>query len=49
MTDLISLSIAEALASAGISARTVGRIGQNRPNVIDIIEEGMLAHGQRDR
>jgi carbamoyl-phosphate synthase large subunit len=31
---------AAALAGAGISARTVGRIGQSRPNVIDLIEEG---------
>ena len=34
---------AAALANAGISATAVGRIGQSRPNVLDIIEEGRVA------
>jgi carbamoyl-phosphate synthase large subunit len=33
---------AAALANAGISATAVGRIGQSRPNVLDIIEEGRV-------
>jgi carbamoyl-phosphate synthase large subunit len=34
---------AAALSSAGISATAVGRIGQSRPNVLDIIEEGRVS------
>jgi carbamoyl-phosphate synthase large subunit len=34
---------AAALAAAGISANAVGRIGQGRPNVIDVIEEGRVS------
>ncbi|MHB8717892.1 MAG: carbamoyl-phosphate synthase large subunit [Candidatus Dormibacteria bacterium] len=30
------------LAAAGISASVVGRLGQGRPNVIDVIEEGRV-------
>ena len=34
---------AAALSAAGISATAVGRIGQSRPNVLDIIEEGRVS------
>jgi carbamoyl-phosphate synthase large subunit len=34
---------AAALVNAGISAAAVGRIGQSRPNVLDVIEEGRVA------
>ena len=34
---------ATALASAGISAVSVGKIGHGRPNVIDVIEEGRVS------
>jgi carbamoyl-phosphate synthase large subunit len=34
---------AAALGAAGISARAVGRIGQSRPSVLDLIEEGRVA------
>ncbi|MFN2569191.1 MAG: carbamoyl-phosphate synthase large subunit [Candidatus Dormibacteria bacterium] len=34
---------AEALAAAGISATAVGKLGQGRPNVIDVIDEGRVA------
>ncbi len=34
---------AAALAGAGISATAVGRIGQSRPHVLDVIEEGRVA------
>ncbi len=33
---------AAALASAGISAVSVGKIGHGRPNVIDVIEDGRV-------
>ena len=34
---------AAALGAAGISATAVGRIGQSRPNVLDVIEEGRVS------
>ncbi len=34
---------AAALSGAGISATAVGRIGQSRPNVLDVIEEGRVS------
>lgn len=34
---------AAALSAAGISATAVGRIGQSRPNVLDIIDEGRVS------
>jgi carbamoyl-phosphate synthase large subunit len=34
---------AAALASAGISALSVGKIGHGRPNVIDVIEDGRVS------
>ncbi len=34
---------AAALSGAGISATAVGRIGQSRPNVLDLIEEGRVS------
>jgi carbamoyl-phosphate synthase large subunit len=34
---------AAALASAGISAVSVGKIGHGRPNVIDVIEDGQVS------
>jgi carbamoyl-phosphate synthase large subunit len=34
---------AAALASAGISAVSVGKIGHGRPNVIDVIEDGRVS------
>jgi carbamoyl-phosphate synthase large subunit len=34
---------ANALASAGISAVSVGKIGHGRPNVIDVIEDGRVS------
>jgi carbamoyl-phosphate synthase large subunit len=34
---------AAALSAAGISATAVGRIGQSRPNVLDIIDEGTVS------
>jgi carbamoyl-phosphate synthase large subunit len=34
---------AQALASAGISAVPVGKIGHGRPNVIDVIEDGRVS------
>jgi len=34
---------AEALSAAGISATAVGKLGQGRPNVIDVIDEGRVA------
>ncbi|MGA9113178.1 MAG: carbamoyl-phosphate synthase large subunit [Candidatus Dormiibacterota bacterium] len=34
---------AAALSAAGVSATAVGRIGQSRPNVLDIIEEGRVS------
>jgi len=34
---------AAALSGAGISAVAVGRIGQSRPNVLDVIEEGTVS------
>jgi carbamoyl-phosphate synthase large subunit len=34
---------AAALKGAGISATAVGRIGQSRPNVLDLIEEGRVS------
>jgi carbamoyl-phosphate synthase large subunit len=34
---------ASALASAGISAVSVGKIGHGRPNVIDVIEDGRVS------
>lgn len=34
---------AETLAGAGISAVAVGKLGQGRPNVIDVIEEGRVS------
>ena len=34
---------ATALASAGISAVSVGKIGHGRPNVIDVIEDGRVS------
>jgi carbamoyl-phosphate synthase large subunit len=34
---------AAALNAAGVSATAVGRIGQSRPNVLDIIEEGRVS------
>ncbi|MGA7987275.1 MAG: ATP-grasp domain-containing protein, partial [Candidatus Dormiibacterota bacterium] len=34
---------ATALASAGISAVSVGKIGHGRPNVIDVIEDGQVS------
>jgi carbamoyl-phosphate synthase large subunit len=34
---------AAALSAAGISATAVGRIGQSRPNVLDVIEEGRVS------
>jgi len=34
---------AAALSAAGVSATAVGRIGQSRPNVLDVIEEGRVS------
>ncbi len=40
---------AAALASAGISAVSVGKIGHGRPNVIDVIEDGRVSHRDQHR
>jgi carbamoyl-phosphate synthase large subunit len=42
-TIFATAGTAAALASAGISAVSVGKIGHGRPNVIDVIEDGRVS------